>query len=228
METVCTACGNQVAPGDQFCRGCGKAVSATLAATPTAGIPAAIPVPQTIGPVETSGKAITSLICGLLFFVPFAFIAAVVFGHIALSEIKRSAGRLKGEGLAIAIPNLLRARIVANEASALAGVRTLIAAEISYTAEHPEAGFTCSLSDLSRNQLISGQLAAGQRNGYRFELQGCAAAIGPGQKFEVMAYPLVKNQTGVRTFCADELGVIKAIDAARSADACLENGSLLQ
>jgi type IV pilus assembly protein PilA len=228
MEIVCTACGNQVAPGDQFCRGCGKAVSATLAATPTAGIPAAIPVPQTIGPVETSGKAITSLICGLLFFVPFAFIAAVVFGHIALSEIKRSAGRLKGEGLAIAIPNLLRARIVANEASALAGVRTLIAAEISYTAEHPEAGFTCSLSDLSRNQLISGQLAAGQRNGYRFELQGCAAAIGPGQKFEVMAYPLVKNQTGVRTFCADELGVIKAIDAARSADACLENGSLLQ
>jgi type IV pilus assembly protein PilA len=228
METVCTACGNQVAPGDQFCRGCGKAVSATLAATPTAGIPAAIPVPQTIGPVETSGKAITSLICGLLFFVPFAFIAAVVFGHIALSEIKRSAGRLKGEGLAIAIPNLLRARIVANEASALAGVRTLIAAEISYTAEHPEAGFTCSLSDLSRSQLISGQLAAGQRNGYRFELQGCAAAIGPGQKFEVMAYPLVKNQTGVRTFCADESGVIKAMDAARSADACLENGSLLQ
>jgi hypothetical protein len=76
--------------------------------------------------------------------------------------------------------------------------------------------------------LISGQLAAGQRNGYRFELQGCAAAIGPGQKFEVMASPLVKNQTGVRTFCADELGVIKAIDAARSADACLENGSLLQ
>ena len=228
METVCTACGNQVAPGDQFCRGCGKAVSATLAATPAASIPAAIPVPQTIGPAETSGKAITSLICGLLFFVPFAFIAAVVFGHIALSEIKRSAGRLKGEGLAIAIPNLLRARIVANEASALAGVRTLIAAEISYTAEHPEAGFTCSLSDLSRSQLISRQLAAGQRNGYRFELQGCAAAIGPGQKFEVMAYPLVKNQTGVRTFCADELGVIKAMDAARSADACLENGSLLQ
>ena len=228
MEIVCTACGNQVAPGDQFCRGCGKAVSATLAATPTASIPAAIPVPQTIGPAETSGKAITSLICGLLFFVPFAFIAAVVFGHIALSEIKRSAGRLKGEGLAIAIPNLLRARIVANEASALAGVRTLIAAEISYTAEHPEAGFTCSLSDLSRSQLISGQLAAGQRNGYRFELQGCAAAIGPGQKFEVMAYPLVKNQTGVRTFCADESGVIKAMDAARSADACLENGSLLQ
>src|SRR5580698_602004 len=226
METVCTACGNQVAPGDQFCRGCGMAVSATLAAMPAASIPAAIPVSRTIGAAETSGKAITSLICGLLFFVPFAFIAAVVFGHIALSEIKRSAGRLKGEGLAI--PNLLRARIVANEASALAGVRTLIAAEISYTAEHPEAGFTCSLSDLSRSQLISRQLAAGQRNGYRFELQGCAAAIGPGQKFEVMAYPLVKNQTGVRTFCADELGVIKAIDAARSADACLENGSLLQ
>ena len=89
--------------------------------------------------METSVKAILSLVCGLLFFIPFLFIAAIVFGHLALSEIRKSAGRLKGEGIAIAglvlgyieiagipflliiaaiaIPNLLRARMAANESS---------------------------------------------------------------------------------------------------------------
>jgi type IV pilus assembly protein PilA len=193
----------------------------------------------------------TSLVCGLLFFVPFAFLAAIVFGHLALSEIKRSAGRLKGEGLAIAglvlgymfvvaipviliiaaiaIPNLLRARQVANESSAIASVRTLIAAEVTYVAGHPLAGFTCSLSDLSGAQIISAPLANGQKNGYAFELQSCSdGAVAGSQKFEVWAYPLVKNQTGKRSFCADESGVIKTSDSAKSADECLEQGSLLQ
>ncbi len=127
MESVCSACGNSVATGDQFCRVCGRAV-----APGTVVVPPGQPSLATM-PAETSGKAIASLICGLLFFVPLAFIAAIVFGHIALSEIRKSAGRLKGDGLAIAglvlgymwvvaipimliiaaiaIPNLLRARM---------------------------------------------------------------------------------------------------------------------
>jgi type IV pilus assembly protein PilA len=255
MEILCTACGHSIAPGDQFCRVCGRAIAASGAATPAFGAPATVAVGQTIGPAETSGKAITSLVCGFLFFVPFAFIAAIVFGHMALSEIKRSAGRLKGEGLAIAglvlgymwvvgipviliiaaiaIPNLLRARMAANESSAIAGIQSLIRAEITYTVNHPDAGFTCSLSDLAGAGSISGRLANGQMNGYGFELQNCGEGvagndISPKTKFQVWAYPMMKNQTGIRTFCADESGVIKAIDAARSADACLEHGSLLQ
>jgi len=99
------------------------------------------------GPQESSGKATASMVCGILFFVwPFTAIAAVVLGHLALAEIKKSAGRLAGRGMAmaglilgyigvamvpfiliiaaIAIPNLLRAKMAANEASAVGTLRT--------------------------------------------------------------------------------------------------------
>jgi len=46
---------------------------------------------------------------------------------------------------AIAIPNLLRARIAANESSAVASVRTLNTAQISYNSAYPTAGFGASL-----------------------------------------------------------------------------------
>ncbi len=98
--------------------------------------------------------AIASLVFGLMFlFFPLS-IVAIVFGHISLSQIKKSAGRLGGKGLAIAglvlgyfgiaviplvliiaaiaIPNLLRARIAANEAATVDAVRRISAAQVSY------------------------------------------------------------------------------------------------
>lgn len=246
MESVCSACGNNMAAGERFCRVCGRD---SAAGTPVAS-PLSTPS-QFTSPAETSGKAIASLVCGLLFFVPLAFIAAIIFGHIALSEIRKSAGRLKGDGLAIAglvlgymwvvavpimlivaaiaIPNLLRARMAANEASAIGGVRTIMTAEIAYATAHPDAGFTCSLSDLSANNLISSQLASGQRTGYAFELQNCSpeAIGGANAHFQVVAYPLKANQTGVRAFCVDESNVIK-VDASGSSSRCIENGEPLQ
>src|SRR6202521_971791 len=145
LSLVCEACGNSMTAGERFCRVCGREASAGLARASQVGA---------TGPLanaETSGKAVFSLICGLLFFIPLLFVAAIVFGHLALSDIRKSAGRLKGTGIAvaglvlgymwiagipiililaaIAIPNLLRARTVANEASAVASVRTLGIAE---------------------------------------------------------------------------------------------------
>ncbi len=239
MPTVCPACGNSMNGEDLFCRVCGRQ---------TAGA-ATVPVaPGFVGTPETSGKAIISLVCGLLFFVPLAFIAAIVFGHLSLSEIRRSAGRLKGQGMAIAglvlgygwflfipivliiaaiaIPNLLRARMAANESSAIAAIRTLNSAEISNAAAHPDIGYTCSLSDLS--QQIDSELASGRKNGYAFELTGCSAgAEGAGNiKYQIMAYPTARNQTGVRAFCSDESAVIR-VDSEGSGQKCLESGSPL-
>src|SRR5579863_9149661 len=97
MDSFCSACGNAMAPQERFCRVCGRDAGAGIAAAPAPGSPA-----QIAGPAVPSGKAIASLVCGLLFFIPLAFIAAIIFGHIALSEIRKSAGRLKGDGLAIA------------------------------------------------------------------------------------------------------------------------------
>jgi len=241
---ICTNCGNDVAAGDTFCRACGKEAAAS-AATALSAAAAARGVPA-----ETSGKAIASLICGLfIFFFPIS-IVAVVLGHLSLSEIRRSAGRLKGDGLAIvglvlgylgivfipfiliiaaiAIPNLLRARMAANEASAVASVRTLMVAEIGFAQSHPKVGFSCSLSDLTEARLIDGPLATGRKYGYAFELSGCT----PGAeqaiiKFQVVAYPLTQNSTGVRAFCGDESGPVR-VDANGSPQDCLANGSPLQ
>ncbi len=237
MALFCAACGNSVASEDKFCRVCGKVTSAGLAVAPAA--PTA-----PVGPAQTSGKAIASLLFGLLFLFTPSAIAAVIFGHLSLSEIRKSAGRLKGAGIAvtglvlgyvglafipcliiaaIAIPNLLRARMAANESSAVASVRTVNTAEVSYSAAHPEAGYTCSLSDL--NQLIDGTLASGRKSGYVFELEGCAAGPegGANSKYQVVAYPAGVNQTGGRAFCSDESGVIKT-DSNGSAQGCVESG----
>src|SRR3979409_1703789 len=81
---------------------------------------------------------------------------------------------------AIAIPNLLRARIAANESSAVASVRTLNTAQISYNSAYPTAGFGTSLTVLSGSCtgatiptstsacLIDSQLASGTKSGYSF------------------------------------------------------------
>jgi type IV pilus assembly protein PilA len=238
---ICAGCGNQVAEGERFCRVCGKEAAAPSAA----GVAAPAVVPP-----QTSGKAIVSFICGLFFFVLPISIVAIVFGHLSLSEIRRSAGRLKGDGLAIAglvlgylgivavpfiliiaaiaIPNLLRARIAANESSAAASVRTLITAEYTFSQTHPKTGFTCSLSDLAGADLIDPYLASGQNHGYAIELAGCTSTTEQTNvKFQVLAYPLTLNTTGTRAFCSDESGVIK-VGVSGSPQDCLENGSTLQ
>ena len=51
---------------------------------------------------STCGLAIGSLVCGLLFFVPFAGLVAIILGAISLSKIKHSNGSLTGRGMAIA------------------------------------------------------------------------------------------------------------------------------
>src|SRR5580698_3793623 len=97
MSSFCLDCGNSMAAGERFCGICGRD---SLAGSATAVDPA---VAFGLAP-ETSGKAIFSLICGILFFLPLPpfFIVAVIFGHLSLSEIRMSGGRLAGRGFAIA------------------------------------------------------------------------------------------------------------------------------
>lgn len=245
MSVSCPVCGNAMEVGDVFCRRCGsRSIPVVTSAV------SSIDAPAGAVSTETSGKAIGSLICGLLFlFFPFA-IVAIILGHISLSEIRKSAGRLTGQGLAIAglvlgyagvvaipliliiaaiaIPNLLRARIAANESSAVGQVRALVVAEINYGAAHPEEGFTCSLKALRDGGLISTDLTNG-KYGYGYELSGCTPGTegGANKTFQIEAYPLRINQTGVRAFCSDESGVMK-VDSHGSSQGCRENGRTLQ
>ena len=103
---------------------------------------------------QTDGKAIGSLVLGILSLACFSILAgipAIVLGHISRSAIEKSMGQLKGKGMAlaglilgyisvalipvmlilatIAIPSLLRSRQLANESSAVANLRTINFAE---------------------------------------------------------------------------------------------------
>ena len=245
---TCSKCGAAQADGGRFCSVCGNPVMEPAAATPQVPSYAAAPVLAVVE--ETSGKAVASLICGIINIFPFCVIA-IILGHISLSQIGKSAGRLKGRGLAIAglvlgylglvaipfilivaaiaIPNLLRAKIAANEASAVGSVRNIVSAEISYQTTHPQAGFTCNLSDLGSAGLIEPSLVSGRRIGYVFTLQNCAAEKegDPASHFQITASPAVPNSSGRRAFCGDESAVTR-VDESGSAAACLDHGSPLE
>lgn len=125
-------------------------------------------------PAQTDGGAIASMVLGIASVVLclsfLAGIPAIIVGHLSLSRIKKSMGRLKGEGMAltglilgyislpfiliiaaIAIPNLMRARTEANHAAAASTVRMLNTAQVTYSTTYPEQGYARDLATLGGN-----------------------------------------------------------------------------
>ena len=122
---------------------------------------------------------------------------------------------------AIAIPNLLRSRIAANEASAVGSIRTINTAEVTYSSSYPDCGFT-SLAYLGGSGgntdgagLIDAVLAGGQQSGYSFAAtpSGGSGTCGGGAGTPNSTYTIVGGpqsaQTGNRYFFSDESGVIR-------------------
>jgi len=132
---------------------------------------------------------------------------------------------------AIAIPNLLRSRIAANEASAVGSLRTLNTAEITFNTTYPSVGFACSLASLgppasgssassSAAGLIDSNLSAGVKSGYSFHLLSttCAQANGIATTYDFGAGPVSPGVTGQRYFCTDPTGVIQYSQTAAFTD----------
>ncbi len=113
---------------------------------------------------------------------------------------------------AIAIPNLLRSRIAANEASAVGSIRTINTAEVTYSSTYPSVGFA-ALAALGGSGgssggagLIDSVLASGVKSGYFFV--ATAAGGTPAATYTVTGSP-VSAQTGQRYFFSDQSGVIR-------------------
>ena len=106
---------------------------------------------------------------------------------------------------AIAIPNLLRARLSANEATAIAAMRTLSTAMESYRAAQSPPAYPTDLTDLNASNppYIDSVLAGGNKSGYTFTLGG------GGNTYNVTANPQTANVTGVREFFVDQSGVVR-------------------
>jgi len=105
---------------------------------------------------------------------------------------------------AVAIPNLLRARLNANEASAIASLRTLSSALETYFVS--QRTYPSDLSSLvgATPPYIDSVLGSGNKSGYSFNLTG------GGNTYSVVATPQTPNVTGIRSFFIDPSGVVRA------------------
>jgi type IV pilus assembly protein PilA len=124
---------------------------------------------------------------------------------------------------AIAIPNLLRAKIASDEASAAAAIRSINTAEFAYNASFPSNGYTalanlggispCTPTPLAAclidDVLAKAIVGSGGKSGYVFAATGVLPNGAANLSFVSAASPLSYNITGVRNFCSTEDGVIR-------------------
>ncbi len=215
---------------------------------------------QRYQPAQTDGGAVASMILGIASFaLCLSFITgipAIILGHISLSKIKKSMGRLKGEGMAlaglilgyislpfiliiaaIAIPNMLRARISANESAAASTVRTINTTQVTYSTTYPEQGYARDLATLGGNcsaggtaehaclldsQLGQANCTSGvwcQKGAYKYTISSNCAAPRFGEQqqgtenacaeYVIVATPINSN-AGRRSYCSVSDAVIRS------------------
>jgi type IV pilus assembly protein PilA len=122
---------------------------------------------------------------------------------------------------AIAIPNMIRAKMSANESSAASSIRQISRAEMAYYAAYPDHGYADALANLSGPQtnclpssttacIIDPDLAAGHKSGYSFSSPGVLPSGGVNTSFVAAAAPVTFNSSGTKDFCSVADGVLRA------------------
>jgi type IV pilus assembly protein PilA len=121
---------------------------------------------------------------------------------------------------AIAIPNLMRSKIQANEAAAVVTLKTLTDSTVMYSNSY--GGFPHAISDMgpaagSANatsaaaDLIDIVLASGVKSGYKFTYTvGSTDPAGNVLSYSIAATPVTPGTTGQRSFYTDQSGTIRA------------------
>jgi type IV pilus assembly protein PilA len=129
---------------------------------------------------------------------------------------------------AVAIPNLLRSKIAANEASAVGSIRTVNTAQIVYETTYPKKGFAPSLAILGvdprrpkdfspehaglLDETLAKESCTGDawctKSGYQFRVTGiCSQRV--CTDYVIVATPVQASTTGVRSFCSTSEGIIR-------------------
>jgi type IV pilus assembly protein PilA len=125
---------------------------------------------------------------------------------------------------AIAIPNLMRAKMAANDSSAAASERSIVTAEIAYYSSFPTLGYPAAMTTLGgaigaactpstttaclldANLANDGTPAGSGKSGYKFAAGGIGAA--PATTFLTTATPIGVT-TGSKAYCAVDDGVVR-------------------
>jgi type IV pilus assembly protein PilA len=120
---------------------------------------------------------------------------------------------------AIAIPNLMKSKIQANETAAVGAMKTLSEGALLYSNTY--GGFPHALSDMGPGtggtnassasaDLIDSVLATGVKSGYKFSYAIVASdTAGNVLAFSITATPVVIGTTGQRSFFTDQSGTIR-------------------
>jgi type IV pilus assembly protein PilA len=128
---------------------------------------------------------------------------------------------------AIVIPNLMRTRVRANEAAAVANLKSVATAQTIYSISYPHLGYADSLRKLgdpgdagpssSAAGLLPGELACPiqpcAKGGYYYEIFG--ATDMPASRYWIKAHPVIIGRTGERIFTLDDANRI-AVDLLES------------
>jgi type IV pilus assembly protein PilA len=122
---------------------------------------------------------------------------------------------------AIAIPNMLQARMRANEAAAVASMNTIHTAEVVYANAYPEVGYSGNLADLGTHGsscettsktnsciIMDEALTSGLKGGYTFDLVGDGNH--PDANYTLTATPASAGSTGRCSYTSNESGQIAA------------------
>ena len=186
----CPQCGEPGADDQMFCMKCG----AGIGSAPAAPMPYYPPVKQ-----DKSNKTVIILVV----------VAAILVLAVPMILIVA----------AIAIPNLIRARISANESSAAASVRTIVTAAIQYQAAYGHYPQTLeqlsqpagnSAPDENHAGLIDATLASRAKSGYVFSYQASDSHHdGKFDAFTINADPIQPGRTGMKYFFSSEDGVVR-------------------
>jgi type IV pilus assembly protein PilA len=117
---------------------------------------------------------------------------------------------------AIAVPNFLSSRQRANEASAVAAIRVINTAAVTYSFTYPDLGYPALLTTLggvnpctaspAQACLLDDLLAQGVKSGYSFVFEG--DGIVPSVSYTITGAPQVVGSSGQRMFCTDQSGIM--------------------
>ena len=121
---------------------------------------------------------------------------------------------------AIAIPNLLRSRMSANEAACMGGEKTIAAGQTDYNNNTSPHTYGTTLADLKNGTnaglvaYIDPNLGSGTKSGYTFTLVAgnLVTATGAYWAWSSAALPVAYKSTGIRSFYIDESGIIRGYD----------------
>jgi type IV pilus assembly protein PilA len=116
---------------------------------------------------------------------------------------------------AIAIPNLLRSKMSANESSATGSIRSIVTAQVTYSSTYG-VGYAPDITTLGSPTtpcvaiqaaacLLDPVVSTGTKSGYTLG----TSTTDPNIEFVATAVPTGLNQTGNRSFCGDETLTVK-------------------